>query len=451
MPILLFCLGISLFVGMLTIGAPQIFVLFSFATALLYVVASKIKSIIQSPAFILASYLYIVCALGVILGSSLDALGGTAGAQTTLSPELAFLTARLFLLFAISTLIGAIAVARLKPFEGLSIPDFAQRIDSSRLANLTAIIGLCIVLLNIYAEGIGNLLDRGSRFGQDKSPINAVIGVLTLISVVGLGAGFVRAKLIQRLVIGVVLALDFFLYFSLGSRTFGLLPVLLLFGSVLGGSKGKLLRNSLVTAVFTIVLAPVALFSRAQSSHGFFPYLNALKGLKYDAATLLSTTNNFVNGFEIVGTTAFNQPTIPWEAFLVSVNPSLGSNAGWYELSDSLRLNAYTPYGALGEIGNRGLLFSVLAGLAVGIYFGFIERNGHIVMSDFRAQILHTGAIGLSILAIVQCTQYNLRSDVRLLYYSLCLEIIALVIVKRAWPLGEISGNLKIISFKDKQ
>jgi hypothetical protein len=110
--------------------------------------------------------------------------------------------------------------------------------------------------------------------------------------------------------------------------------------------------------------------------------------------------------------------SIPSEAFWTSLSPMPGQLAGWVEIKDSLRVNRYTPFNALGEIATQGWLTIAIVGAAVGLLLALATR----VSSNLRGA--YQLAASLLLLAItirfsLSLLQYNLRTSARHIWYLL--------------------------------
>jgi hypothetical protein len=211
-------------------------------------------------------------------------------------------------------------------------------------------------------------------------------------------------------------------YFAVGSRVLALVPVLMVVGVSLGRERPN--RWGVVSgAAVSVVLLPIPLYLRAQSAHGFWPYFEAMQVFDLQAVGVDSMLRNVFISFGLVGATAFTVGSMPWEVFAISVNPLPGSMIGWYDIAGSERLNLYTPYAALGEVGNRGTLTVVSFYSVVGVVLGVLELRvrAHLRAGHVLAALI---PVALSALFILSSYQYNLRTSCRVLLYAVLVEVL---------------------------
>jgi hypothetical protein len=168
--------------------------------------------------------------------------------------------------------------------------------------------------------------------------------------------------------------------------------------------------------------------------HGLLPHLEGLGTFVWDLQVFATSANNVLAGFKISTLTAFTQPTIPLDALWVSINPVTGNTAGWYEIARTLRLNQFTPYSAIGELGNYGpaVFAAVFAG--IGLLLGVAQRLNDLLFREQLWKLVGVAALGLTFVFVIQFAQYNLRSNMRYLYLMLLIQIAAVVIIRlRDW------------------
>jgi hypothetical protein len=386
----------------------------------------RLSPVWESPVLIFGLFASANGILGYLFSEQLSSYGGTGGANTSLSVEQKLDTANLFLLSAVTVLlVGALIVGKVHP--GQRVVDaivLGRRPGIQRLAVLFATATFALVVM---VRGPEWLVSRQDRFDTEAGALLSFVSLLTLVSVVLLGVSVTGKSRLARIWSVLLVGLFAVIYFSLGSRTLVLLPFLFLAGSLLAGSVKHVGRRLLIAGLFGALFAPLPLFLRAQSSHGVIPYLSALPNLTWSNDVWLAASNNVLNGFGIVGTTAFRRDSISQEHLLISLSPLTGSAAGWGEVSQQLRLNFYTPYAALGELGNQGWLFFAIACVCLGLALGFVQRSSWQLADHPTLGVLRFVPLGLSYLFVLQMTQYNLRSEMRLIWYSLFIAVALLV------------------------
>ena len=104
------------------------------------------------------------------------------------------------------------------------------------------------------------------------------------------------------------------------------------------------------------------------------------------------------------------------------LNPLPGVETGWYEISSSHRLNAFTPYPAVGELANVSMVALVLFFLAVGLVFGYFEGRIRRLIND-GWQVAAIALFGLLMLFTIFSMQYPLRQASRMIWYAIALDI----------------------------
>jgi hypothetical protein len=247
-------------------------------------------------------------------------------------------------------------------------------------------------------------------------PAIAVLGWLTQVSATRVG------KVVAALVLsGYVLTL-----FSLGTRAFALIPLMAALGIIAGRPNSKRMVAMLAAAgLASVLLLQVPLTLRASATHGLLPYINTLA--QTSAIDLTSSASNVLFAYQLTGQVAFSSAPLSFGTLLVSLDPRPGATTDWYNIAPLLRVNDYTPFNAIGELGNYG--WPVLAGffVLVGAYFGRLEwRLRELLESGQGLAALLLFA--LACLFVVLTFEYNLRSCVRILYYIIAADIaVALV------------------------
>jgi len=246
-----------------------------------------------------------------------------------------------------------------------------------------------------------------------------------------------------RAVAGVGILLLAVVAFSLGSRTFALLPLPLALGAVLAGrlSRRGVILLVIVACATTIALARVPISLRALPMHGFKPYASALAGgdvnLGIDPAGL---AGSLLMSFPITTETMFGPDRLVEPSLRIALSPAPGGAAGWDEVQESYRLNIYTPYSGLGELGVHGAsyVFSFLA--AAGALFGGAQRLAERCPPRVRGGVmaLLVAVAGYELLLLLQ---YNLRSAARVLYLAAACVGVLGVLVFRGFRLTGLRGS----------
>ncbi len=388
----------------------------------------RLAPIWESPALAFSVFMFFNAVFGYTFSNFLSAYGGTAGADTALSDALRLSTANVFFLAATLVPITACALSgRPAPTHDLvrTYQPISSRANAWGLALATAVL---IALATL--QGLPWLLMRGARFTGDTGGATSLLLLLGVASCVFLGSAIASRSTAARVFGWALIAGYALLYIALASRSLALLPLLVLAGAGLLGAKRLGWRSILAASTLAVLLLPIPLLLRSGSDHGLLPYIDILASTKFSLEDYLTSANNVLNGFGIVGTTAFRVQPITPEQLAVSLSPLTGDAAGWYEIASGLRLNFYTPYAALGELANVGWATFTISMLVLGLAFGIIERAARRIARTPRVAVLRFLPIGLCYLFTIQMTQYNLRSEARLVYYAIIAALVLSIIAR---------------------
>ena len=212
----------------------------------------------------------------------------------------------------------------------------------------------------------------------------------------------------------------FALFVALGSRRLALVPVLFAAGAFAASAGSVRARRYLAVAAATsVAIVGVAWFLRGQATHGLLPYLQAIASANpAEVLELTAIQDNVAMLFAQVSATVVVDPAVPESSFWVSVNPLPGFASGWYDIAPALRLNAWTPFPAVGQLASHGWPWLVAYGLAVGAALGFVE-SGLKSRSPITHQWAYIVAAALAAMFTLFTLQYNLRSATRVVWYVL--------------------------------
>lgn len=216
------------------------------------------------------------------------------------------------------------------------------------------------------------------------------------------------------------IALWLVILFGRASRSVATLPTLVVVGRALASGWRIRMRSLVTAAVPTVLLMHLALINRSNPDGvGIIPL----------GARLFTKPGELLSGFSLnatLGNVWVSGPLtavvahrpIPSEAFWISVNPMPGALAGWNQIQGSLRLNLYTPYNALGELGAHGWVALVAVAGAAGFAFSLSTRMASNLKGAYgMAAMIYVLAI-VALFSII-LLEYNLRSTVRLVWYAL--------------------------------
>jgi hypothetical protein len=365
--------------------------------------------------------------LGSLLARSVGPQGGVS-AVLVLNDQDTWRTALLLVVSATALLVGGAVVLSLgrRPARDQRLAPDPVHSTGSALASpgrRSAILAVAAapLLATVALDGTDLLARNEYLIGDAGSPAGAT-------ATVGM-AGVVACGLLLNLERGtrrvpvVLVALGYLaLYFSLGSRQVALVPVLLAVGFYVAHPNRSSRIGLGVGLLTSIYLLPFPIFLRSVGANGLFPYLAALPDAPRPLDVLAGSADNLLISFPLTGTTAFKVPQIPFSELLVELDPRPGSSTGWYDIADSLRINPYTPYSALGTIGNHGWTVVVVFWLVTGAFLGYLHLRST-TLTALGSRGIALVLVALPLLFTLFSLQYNLRSSVRFLVYAAAIDI----------------------------
>ncbi|MFB2580905.1 hypothetical protein ACEXQD_06610 [Herbiconiux sp. P15] len=388
-----------------------------------------------SPSVYFAAYLSLIGLAGFAFTNALVGSGGTGGVDVALTDDL--LVSGSIMFFCASTVVllfAAITRGRPQTSEGGDGTGVLDLGDLGRFSAPILLVGLAEFVILIGFLGPAEFLSRPDRLVGRDSSFEAVFQMVALGAVVAMSiVAFSRRGAVR--VFAVVLLTAYAAYFiSLGTRRLALVPLLILIGYILA-RRGKVpVVGTIVTAVVALILLSLPLYFRGLPFHGLIPHLEGLGTFVWNAEVFATSANNVLAGFKISTLTAFTQPAIPIDALWVSINPMTGDTAGWYEIARTLRLNQFTPYSAIGELGNYGPVVFICVFAGIGLLLGIVQKLNDILFREQLWKLVGVAALGLTFVFVIQFAQYNLRSNLRYLYLMLAIQVAAVVIIRiRRW------------------
>jgi hypothetical protein len=395
----------------------------------LFALRKRVAPALLSPVILVAMSMLLLMAGGVLLYQDVALAQGGAGVQLVISDALVERTAQLLLLSTSAFLVGAALGLARKPATRPRIPSARLRLPPVTLSILAAACALPIVY-DLATSGIGHLLDRplyiSDAFGGGSVAIADQLAVAAVV-VLGYLAGTWRGA--GRAVAVTLAGLYGVLFFAGGSRRLALAPLLFALG-IYAAAPGRRSRAGLVVAAgASLYLIPLPLFLRDQARHGLLPYHDRLPAVLLDTSGWDEVGRNVLISFAIIGVTAYVQPHMPLHDLGVSLNPLPGRLVGWYDVAPLHRLNDYTPYGAVGELGNAGSWAVIGYFFVIGLIMAHLDRRVRSLLMNGRTAhaLLIVGLVGLFCLFN---QQYNLRQSTRMVYYALALDF---ALIATAW------------------
>lgn len=393
----------------------------------------------MAPAIYFAGYLAIVAFLGVLFTNALVGSGGTGGVDVAIDSADAAATANTMLIGASIVLVGA-ALTRGRPLgvPGAQLLDLG---DIGKYAPWFLVVGTIELAALVYFLGVGNLLERPGRLVGRESSIESVFAMAAIAAVVLVSIAIFTRHGFARLY-GIALLAGFVGYFmSMGTRRLALLPLLVLLAFAIS-RRGQIRLIPLVVAVVvSLLMLALPLHFRGQETHGLIPYLGSLSTFDLTPELMATSFNNFLAGFKITAMTAYGQPSIPLDVLWVSITPLEGGAAGWYEVARSLRINQFTPYSAIGELMNYGWPVFIAMMTALGLILGLIQRVNDVLLRDTLGRFVAITTLGLVFIFTIQSAQYNLRSDLRYIYFALGVQAIGIVLLRTRRALESKHGT----------
>ena len=350
--------------------------------------------------------------------TALDATGGNAQVVASFDRTSPLAVVALFGVVAILCCVGAL-VARAVGSDTRTAPSQTRilQVPSSWLIGPAAVLAL-----NIWGVGWHTLwharyyLDRtGPLTAQKLSSAAAPIGVLV-------AANILLSRQRGWLVRGaacLVLALTAAVAFGEATRLLSIMPILVFLGGYITGrwSARAAVVAGAIAALASLALLGPPLVLRGQVNHGLSPALGYLR--TQPAALFLGvreTTSNLLQGVPVTTYVANAVPPLPLRDLWVSVNPLPGIATSWPKISQTLRINRFEPYSGLGELANYGWWAVILGSIATGAVFQACEASAVRIRSSLGSA-MRVAIVGTAALVVITSTEYNLRTEARLIYY----------------------------------
>jgi hypothetical protein len=242
----------------------------------------------------------------------------------------------------------------------------------------------------------------------------------------------------------ILLAAYFVVVWAVGSRSLAFIPLMLLIMLQVDPKPGRSRAASAATTAILgassllLLQVPLSLRGRPEGA-GLQPYWHILTT---DPGSLIAWSNtagtlgNILFAVPLAAVTSL-LPAFPHHYLMTSLNPLPGAYTDWAEVSRSMRINAFTPTSAIGELANYGMLYLIGFFAVFGWALARVQAwNSR--LSPLRAtlaSIVGFGACGGLTLGLLQ---YNLRSGMRGAWYFLALSIV-LHLLPRATSRGQTS------------
>lgn len=303
-----------------------------------------------------------------------------------------------------------------------------------------ALIWACaLVPLVVLIIGKGSALIEAPVYLSATGPAWAVRlgGALVPVGLLGTSFAFFSQEARNKTLATVALAGWVVVLFAIGTRQLALVPALLLVGYALAPrQRAPHIGPVKLAAVGAIglVVAQVPLILRGTAAGvGLRPFLARIA----DEPSILWSTpvaasiGNVLFATPLTGYVA-DYGTVMTGDFWTSVNPLPSGFTDWATRSPGLRINTYTPYSGLGELGALARTEDWLYLVGFGVLVGVALAASHRIVSGLnggRRFLASALVVGLPALFTLDVLEYNLRSATRIIWYLL----FGLALV-RLWP-----------------
>jgi hypothetical protein len=167
---------------------------------------------------------------------------------------------------------------------------------------------------------------------------------------------------------------------------------------------------------------------RSLPVHGILPYLASLFSnpprLSLDGVidSLLNVLFAVPLAGAVARTHSFGIPEL-----LVSINPSLGDEAGWTELSTRLRIHRYIPFNGIGELASVSYPLAIVICLLLSMAVAVLVKRS--VASGRNTWVAIS--LALYFLFFILLLQYNFRSSMRIAYVLGAMLVLGRLIKSR--------------------
>lgn len=393
--------------------------------ALLFFIRQRLQIVPLSPVWIIALVLAAVGVAGYFLADDLAGLRGGGIVLNIGEAEItatAYVFASTILAFALGACITAMIRPRL-PRVKLTAIEVSDRtrgwmlvIAIVPIVMIVAALGSTLIDRDVYlAGGLG----LRALYGLGQQLATATIAIVGYVLISGTRG--------QRMFSVVLLVVYFGMLFAMGSRRIALAPIVLVLGMLMAKPTRVWLKLA-IAAVIATVLLPLPLFLRGSQEHGLLPYIDAVQAYDLGDVDWLTTLNNILISYPTTAMTVFHTNQIPIGNLFISLNPLPGEWVGWYDISSTMSLNAWTPFSTVGELANYGTGWALLVWAGLGVLATLLDRAVQKLWSE-GLPFFALAIIGLSAIFAIQALQYNVRQSTRMMLYATLVAIAGAVYV----------------------
>jgi hypothetical protein len=203
-----------------------------------------------------------------------------------------------------------------------------------------------------------------------------------------------------------------FIEFSAASRSLGiLLMIFFVFWAINARNKFIFAVRAFIGIYLGGIGISQALVLRSQEEHGLIPHFEQLI---QNGFTDTAFNNVFGTFLVIIPVTLLGlQVSTPRGYLVTSFNPLPGRLTDWYEISDSLLLNPWTPTGSIAQLHNLGIVTEIFAWLFLGFILGLLGKYSG---GQKKFSIVSLISVALVLSASLQLLQYSVRAGLRFIY-----------------------------------
>jgi hypothetical protein len=377
--------------------------------------------------------------LGAALYSGVANAEAGGGARVQLSEADTASTFILMTIAAASVLVGGLLTVTAMP---RIVKSGSYKVELPKAAYSWLLLGSLAPLVILAAARGTDIFARQYYIAEavQDGGLAGLAGQLAIAATIALGYLVMATKGGARFFSSLILISYVGIFFGSGSRRLAMIPILVMVGVFLARRTRATGAMLVASGALSLYLIRLPLYLRALPEHGILPYIQHFPGFFDYGVGWDSIGRNVLISFGIIGATAYQQPSIDNDIFWTSINPATGAAAGWYEYADRMRINIYTPYAGVGELGNHGMGYVIVYFFVAGIILALGDRAVMRFMERGHG-VLSLALVGLAGLFYLYSIQYNLRSSTRMLFYGILAGILLELVSKRLASNGDIAKS----------
>lgn len=302
---------------------------------------------------------------------------------------------------------------KLQDINRASKPGMLPGFSNNRFLIFTVILLNIVSLFLTYGSGV---FMRSSYHEVDSHIFHVLYKLTLIISVIWLLFSSIR---IRYLLVFIIILLSL----SISSRVSG--GIFLIAGiAILGSNKKK----SAIFFTLGVFLELLALFFRGQQEHGLINYLIELytnfSGLYDVLGFLVSYAFNFSFFASLATFDLFQLKGITEYDLLTMINPLPGLMTNWYEINTKYSLTKEAPFTSLGLLVYLLIYksYGVFCVVGLSIFVAFLDYT--LVKLSLRNKLIFLLSLLFGIFFVMFFYQYDLRTSMRYLYYSLFIYFV---------------------------